>query len=74
MASAGWRPTVSVEQSGLSSVPNPSGEQFAGHRAHTQETVGMKRFEWQQRIQRLDPEQDYHEIYRITATHEFRGT
>jgi len=31
----------------------------------------MKRFEWQQRIQRLDPEQDYHEIYRITATHEF---
>jgi hypothetical protein len=31
----------------------------------------MKRFEWRQRIQRLDPEQDYHEIYRITATHEF---
>lgn len=31
----------------------------------------MKRDHWARRIAELDPEQDYHEIYRILATHEF---
>ena len=31
----------------------------------------MRRFEWRRQIQRLDPVTDFHEIYRITTTHEF---
>lgn len=31
----------------------------------------MRRFEWRDRIERLDPESDFAEIYRISATHEF---
>ena len=31
----------------------------------------MRRFEWRRRIQRLDPVRDFHEVYRITTTHEF---
>ena len=31
----------------------------------------MKRDHWQRRIERLDPEVDFAEIYRVMATHEF---
>jgi uncharacterized protein (DUF2236 family) len=31
----------------------------------------MKRFDWLARIEQLDPETDFYEIYRISATHEF---
>jgi hypothetical protein len=31
----------------------------------------MKRYEWLRRIERLDPETDFFEIYRIGSTHEF---
>ncbi|MCQ4207198.1 MULTISPECIES: oxygenase MpaB family protein [Streptomyces] len=31
----------------------------------------MRRYDWLRRIHRLDPDQDYHEIYGISTTHEF---
>jgi hypothetical protein len=31
----------------------------------------MQRYEWLRRIERLDPETDFYEIYRISSTHEF---
>ena len=31
----------------------------------------MKRYDWLRRIERLDPETDFYEIYRISSTHEF---
>ncbi|MBO1333163.1 oxygenase MpaB family protein [Streptomyces sp. VRA16 Mangrove soil] len=31
----------------------------------------MQRYDWVRRIRQLDPERDYHEIYRISTAHEF---
>ncbi|MFE1781442.1 DUF2236 domain-containing protein, partial [Streptomyces sp. NPDC059506] len=31
----------------------------------------MRRHEWLERIRRLDPDRDFHEIYRISSAHEF---
>ena len=34
----------------------------------------MKRFDWLRDIEQLDPHTDFHDIYRISSTHEFPWT